>query len=415
MSDVFHTANGKAGVNVWEFKHGQGLFRKGDLTSLRLIKRRTSKTNSNKMAQSQPGTPAEMQPMNEAHEARISQLEYVVNDLHNRLHRSEDHANFLTARYFSLVQTTTRLSQTNQELGRTVASLAGPDHRMYRDAIAFQNEMQRHIEVLRSLEDGADSLATRHQAVPHPEYAQMTPSHQAPPDDSRRLNVPHQQNYNNAFRPRLHSNASFATRPRYGSTAANSTTQVSPLHGQAPSHPHPLAIVDPQANLARRHTAADIRARGWDQQDAGWFPYNAAPPASHWTPSPNTVSPEDTGIQESLSAYSLQAASRVSHSRPHSRPTTPSLPPFSCGPASGYAQQQPQPPYAAHSSNGIHGPLDGWGWGGASRNDRNPGVGDGSLPPTRRGSMAHILNHDGGHDLHDSRRDEDRNKRRRLS
>lgn len=41
MNDVFHT--GPPDSTVWEFKHGNGSFKRGDLNSLREIKRRASR------------------------------------------------------------------------------------------------------------------------------------------------------------------------------------------------------------------------------------------------------------------------------------------------------------------------------------------------------------------------------------
>jgi len=201
---------------------------------------------------------------------------------------------------------------------------------------------------------------------------------QMPQDDPRRgtLAVP-QPRSQNFYRPAVPSSLSVATRRPYGSIGA-STSQPSPssLRPQVPPPPpavapHPLAAVEPlPGNLARRHTSADIRAHGW--QAGPPPPLGAMPPSAWPPPSPSravAVGPEDQRIRDSFSSYSLQTASQ-----PHSRPETPP-PPFSNG------------------NSGLDS-LSNWSWNSGNRND-NPNrltVKDSSAPPTRRGSMAHILN-----------------------
>ena len=223
---------------------------------------------------------------------------------------------------------------------------------------------------------------------------------QMPQDDPRRpsLAVPHsrQPNY---YRPSVPSNLSVSTRRPYGSIGAN-TAQSSPssLRVQPPPPPpgpHPLANVELPPNLARRHTSADIRAHGW--QPTPPPPFASGPPSTQWPSSPNRVAvAEDQRIRDSFSHYSLQPPSQ-----PQSRPTTPPPPPFVNGGA---------PPIDTFGS---------WSWNSANRGDnKNLSVRDNSAPPTRRGSMAHILNptdtaeRDEGDEL-DPRGDED-GKRNRL-
>lgn len=94
MSDVFHT--GSPDSALWEFKHGNGNFKRGDLVGLREIKRRASRHalihrdsfTGHKAAVSQPGTPAE--PVPDAGEARLLNLEHTLYDMHNRLARAEE-------------------------------------------------------------------------------------------------------------------------------------------------------------------------------------------------------------------------------------------------------------------------------------------------------------------------------------
>lgn len=214
------------------------------------------------------------------------------------------------------------------------------------------------------------------------ENAPVSPR-QLPQDDSRRgnLTVPGARgqagNYYKPPVPSNLSNLSASTRRPYGSFSASTAPQSpSPLRGQAPPPPpgpHPLSQqVEPPGSLARRHTSADIRVPGWQGNPP--FP-SSGPPSGAWPSSPGRVPPEDQRIRESLSSYSFQAASQP---RPGSRPATPPPPsnfPNGAGPGSG-------------------GPTDtfaNWSWGSAA-NRGSLAVKDSSVPPTRRGSMAHILN-----------------------
>lgn len=81
---------------MWEFKHGNGNFKKGDLIGLREIKRRASRHalihrdsfSGHKPSVSQPGTPAE--PMPDTTDARLMNLETTIYEMHSRLVRTED-------------------------------------------------------------------------------------------------------------------------------------------------------------------------------------------------------------------------------------------------------------------------------------------------------------------------------------
>jgi len=256
------------------------------------------------------------------------------------------------------------------------------------------------MDMFRSLEEPHEPLfASSRSYFSNIENAPVSPR-QLPQDDPRRSNlaVP-QSRQPNYYRPPVPSNLSISTRRPYGSIGAN-TTQSSPssLRAQAPPPPpgpHPLANVElPPSSLARRHTSADIRAHGW--QPSNPPPFASGPPSSQWPSSPNRAPvPEDQRIRDSLSHYSFQGLSR-----PHSRPTTPPPPPFANG--------------APAVDN-----FGSWSWTSANRGDnKNLSVRDNSAPPTRRGSMAHILNPTDtaereDEDELDPRGDDDR-KRKRL-
>jgi len=231
---------------------------------------------------------------------------------------------------------------------------------------------------------------------------------QMPQDDPRRTNlaVP-QSRQPNYYRPSVPSNLSISTRRPYGSIGAG-TTQLSSSPSTVrsgavaptpppppPPGPHPLANIElPPGSLTRRHTSADIRAHGWQPTPP---PFASGPPSSQWPSSPNRAAVvEDQRIRDSFSHYSLHSSSQ---SQSHSRPATPPPPTFTNG----------APPVDNFGS---------WSWNSANRDNKNLSVRDNSAPPTRRGSMAHILNPTDtaereDEDEMDPRGDDDR-KRKRL-
>ncbi|KAK0704728.1 HSF-type DNA-binding-domain-containing protein [Lasiosphaeris hirsuta] len=399
VSDVFQ--HGPPDATLWEFKHGNGNFKRGDLVGLREIKRRASRHalvhrdyGSQKPPPSQPGTPAEpMPPMQEGGDPRINSIEHALYDLTTRFQRHEENAHF---KHQTIMDTVARLLQFNRELSQAVLALApSPDNLIYRDVSALQVEVQRQMDMFRTLDEPHEPLFTSTRTYfSNVENAPVSPR-QMPQDDPRRSNlaVP-QSRQSNYYRPSVPSNLSISTRRPYGSIGAN-TTQSSPssLRSQPPPPPpgpHPLANVElPPGSLARRHTSADIRAHGWQPNPP---PFASGPPSSQWPSSPSRAAvAEDQRIQDSFSHYTLQPSSQ-----PHSRPTTPPPPPFSNG----------GPPVDTFGS---------WSWNSANK---NLSVRDNSAPPTRRGSMAHILNptdtaERDDEDEIDPRGDDDR-KRKRL-
>lgn len=117
VSDVFHT--GSPDSALWEFKHGNGNFRRGDLAGLRDIKRRASRhalihrdsfSTAHKPSVSQPGTPAEPVPELSS-DARIANLEHSLYELHNRLIRTEESNTALSSKCQALSDGVTRCHQ----------------------------------------------------------------------------------------------------------------------------------------------------------------------------------------------------------------------------------------------------------------------------------------------------------------
>ncbi|WKT49179.1 Heat shock factor (HSF)-type, DNA-binding [Fusarium oxysporum f. sp. vasinfectum] len=378
--DVFHTGN--PDTTLWEFKHGNGNFKRGDLVGLREIKRRASRhalvhreSNYTKPAASQPGTPAEPVPIPpDSADARLLNIEHTLFDLSNRLQRSEEAAHYMHVKSQAAMDTVNRLLHFNQELSRTMLSLVPAESPLSREVITLQGEMQRQAEVLRTLDEPPQEApyTGRQQYFANVENAPVSPR-QLAQDDQRRgpaLGVPPARGQN-FYKPPVPSNLSSSTRRPYGSISGSSTTQSSPL--------------------ARRHTAADIRAHGWQPAPS---PFSTGAPSGAWPPSPSRVAPEDQRIRDSFSTYSLQAASQT---HPHSRPTTP-------------------PPPFANGAGGGSDTFGGWSWGSAGRENKNLAVKDHSAPPTRRGSMAHILNPsdtaERSDEDEDPRGDDDRKRKR---
>ena len=116
VSDVFHT--GAPESTLWEFKHGNGNFKRGDLAGLREIKRRASRhalihrdsfSSPHKPSVSQPGTPAE--PMPETGDMRLQSIEHNLYEMHSRLMRTEESNSALSSKCLMLSDSLSRCHQ----------------------------------------------------------------------------------------------------------------------------------------------------------------------------------------------------------------------------------------------------------------------------------------------------------------
>ncbi|KAL3421000.1 HSF-type DNA-binding protein [Phlyctema vagabunda] len=421
VSDVFHT--GAPDSPLWEFKHGNGSFKRGDLVGLREIKRRASRHalvhrdsySAPKPPPSQPGTPAEpMHPMQDSTESRLGALEHHLYEMSAKMAKSEhiQHnrniviidalsrnlqvragrgaslrslAQFIPLHFF-YVRTFTNYGKLNYELSKVVLSVVhNSDSPVYRDVLNIQAEIQRQDEIIRAeLEPPEPPFSSG-----RPYFSNLSLDNppvsprQMPQDDPRRMAQMGPSRHNNYYRPPVPSNLSITPR-RYGSIGGGGTTQSSPssLRSQPPPPPppapHPLSsVVSPPMNLARRHTSADIRnVQGWQANNS---PFASGQSSSQWPSSPKrslmTMNEEDQRIRDSFSSYTLQSASAPSARNDTSRPTTP--PPFSNG---------------SNQANSMD-HLNSWSWGSQNKGlSSSGGLRDNSGPPTRRGSMAHILN-----------------------
>lgn len=108
VSDVFHS--GSPDSTMWEFRHGNGNFKKGDLVGLREIKRRASRHalthrdsfSGHKTMPPQPGTPAE--PLPDTLEQRMVQMEHAVYRMNQRLSRTDDSLAMLSLKCQALTE-----------------------------------------------------------------------------------------------------------------------------------------------------------------------------------------------------------------------------------------------------------------------------------------------------------------------
>lgn len=116
MSDVFHT--GSPDSPLWEFKHGNGNFKRGDLVGLREIKRRASRhalihRDSFSTPKVPTGPPAgqPVEPMPDPVESRLNALEHNLYDMHARMQRSDDSCAYLNQKTLVLMEGMIRCHQ----------------------------------------------------------------------------------------------------------------------------------------------------------------------------------------------------------------------------------------------------------------------------------------------------------------
>lgn len=116
VSDVFHT--GSPDSPLWEFKHGNGNFKRGDLVGLREIKRRASRHalihrdsfSAPKLPTGPPtGPPVESMP--DPVESRLTNLEHSLYDMHSRVQRSDDTCAYLNQKALVLTEGMMRCHQ----------------------------------------------------------------------------------------------------------------------------------------------------------------------------------------------------------------------------------------------------------------------------------------------------------------
>ncbi|KAL2887017.1 Transcription factor SFL1 [Ceratocystis lukuohia] len=438
VSDVFHTSNPESAL--WEFKHGGGNFKRGDLVGLREIKRRASRhalvhreLGTQKNPLPPPPGMSEPMPMPDMTDPRV--LDHALYDLNMRLQRSEEISHFMQMRQQALTDSMVRMLQFSQEMARAVSTMVPPENPVHREVLGLQGEMARQMEALRPVEEAVQLHPPPHDPYvrgPYYENGPISPHH-PPQDDPRRatLVVPPQQppvpRSGPYYRPAVPSNLSINSNRRpYGSIGGSPQTSPNSRHPAPPPPPppppHPLSNVE-GLGVGRRHTTADIRAHGWQPNVPPQYPPHAgapaapAPTSSHqssshqqqqagppqWPPSPNRPTHDEQKIRDSLSSFSMQGFN--SSSAPRSRPATP--PPSASFPSGNGSSNNGGNP----SQNGVMFSEPSWG----GPDNKNLNVRESSVPPTRRGSMAHILNptmESSERDDDDLRGDDDRKRKR---
>ena len=386
VSDVFHTGSPEAAL--WEFKHGNGNFKKGDLMGLREIKRRASRHtlihrdsfSNPKPGPSQPGTPAEVIPDTDQ---RLAHLEYMFNDIHVRLSRTEESNSLLSSRCQALTEGLTRCHQWMQTFSGALQSVAPPESNLATEITNMQREISRQLDYVRALEQPLEPLMNGNRQLfsGAPLEPPISPRGYNYPD-SRRSSVqiePQHVGLSAAPRPPVPPiPAHFATSPRrFGSISG---AQASPGFSRPalPTQPHPLSAVatpPPPPNLARRHTSADIREHGWplpppppgeNNSNPSLLPPQWQPPSP---PQPPSI-PGDQLIRDQLASYQINGPRRQTVSAAN---TSLHVNADGLGP--------PPPP----NSSGLG--VDGVMWGASSRFPKSTFELH-SAPATRRSSMA---------------------------
>ncbi|KIW20305.1 hypothetical protein PV08_00880 [Exophiala spinifera] len=373
VSDVFHT--GSPDSALWEFKHGNGSFKKGDLMGLREIKRRASRHtlihrdsfSNAKSGASQPGTPADMISDTDQ---RLAMLENTYWDIQARLQRTEDRCQTLTEGMI-------RVHQLSQNLTSAVQTLSSPDSALYNDIANMQKEIARQLEFVRGLESQSDTLHVGRQSL-FPNGGALEPpvsprGYNYP--DSRRSSIQIEPQHV-GLRPPVPPLPHFPSSPRrFGSV---SIPHPSPgfsrpaLPTQPPPSVHPLASVStpPPLNLARRHTSADIREHGWppSTDNGNGSPYASGQSSVHWQPSSPQQGPQagDRQLQDQLARYEINGSKR--HATTANQPTPP------------LTSSSEAPPAGLGVENVL--------WTPASSKFPRPNFELHSAPATRRGSMA---------------------------
>ena len=393
VSDVFHT--GSPDSALWEFKHGNGNFKKGDLTGLREIKRRASRHalihresfTGGKPGVSHPALPAEILPDSDT---RLANLEYAVQDMHNRLTRAEENYATMSSRCQALTEQLVQCHEWRRDLTQALQDLIPNEHRLHGEIAGMQKQIVQQLEQAKSLELPHESLLTGRQ----PFFANMSLDPPLSPhsfnfDERRRSSIQiHDSSRLNSSRPPVPPiPPQFASSPkRFGSIG---TVQESPgfsrppLPTHQPIHVHPLSAVAQAAgpNLARRHTSADIREHGWPVPSHPNVGVNGSPyVAGQWpseSPSHHAQQVAHVGLplrehtlRDHLASYELNPSRRESTSTLRQSPPLPEV-------------AAPPPPVSSQGADQVP-----WSSGFAASKFPRPNFEMHSAPATRRGSMA---------------------------
>lgn len=396
VSDVFHTGSSESAL--WEFRHGNGNFKKGDLLGLREIKRRASRHTlihresfSNpppisKPGPSQPGTPAEG-PIPDT-DQRLAYLESMLHDVYSRLARTEDSYSLMASRCQNLTENIGKCHQWIRQLSHTMHTALPSDSSLRGDLTNVQREVDRQQDLLRVAESSTETAPNGNRQSYYPGGMSIEPPLSPRTyafNDSRRSSV-QMSDLPPPFTarppvPPIPPQFSVPSPRRLGSISAAhispgfSKPQLPhPVQG-AQIQPHPLSNVhSPPPSLARRHTSADIREHWPPNVTQNGSPVTSGASSVQWQPSSPHQSADimggDSALQNQLASYQINGSRRTT--------ITPadhdSIPPPHDG------QYDPPPPAGLGVGNVS--------WGiGVSKFPR-PGLELHSAPATRRSSMA---------------------------
>ncbi|RPB16903.1 hypothetical protein P167DRAFT_479980 [Morchella conica CCBAS932] len=421
VNDVFHT--GSPDSTLWEFKHGNGSFKRGDLVGLRDIKRRASRhalihrdsfPGSKSAGPSVPGTPNEQ--MGDSIENRMSVFEHTINDIAFRLSRTEEANAMLSNRCQTAIEGLTRCHQVSPgSKAFSILSFFMPflSSLPYVTCLAFfclnsmQKEIERHTQLLEEPQDLMlrDRQPMFASSLGMDNSAPLSPRQRPLDDESRRSSITGPLRPGGYFRTPAPPHIPNPPR-RFASGALAGSSSPNSLRPQQPPQPpqqHPLAnFQSPPSHLSRRHTSADIRLQGWQANS----PFSGLPqsggPGHQWPPSPNRhPHPQHDNTREILANYEIQQ---------HRPPI--------------FSSQTTPPLSETTSTNGVQ--DSGWNFSGPPK--FNPREAAHTAPPTRRSSLAsssvHALLNPTDNSSGDNDRDrregmsdgepEDRNKRKRI-
>ncbi|KYG41680.1 hypothetical protein M433DRAFT_461248 [Acidomyces richmondensis BFW] len=197
VSDVFHT--GSPDSPLWEFKHGAGNFKRGDLAGLREIKRRASRhalihrdsfpSGPAATAKIPPQHPTALSldqqppPLPEPFDARLARLEMNQQELFLHIAHTEDAYTAISLKCRALLDGLTKVSHWGQELSTHLLTLIpDPENPIHRDVCALRQDMARHVDQLRGLDEPAPPL--QYQPAPHESLFPNKPSFFPPPSSS---------------------------------------------------------------------------------------------------------------------------------------------------------------------------------------------------------------------------------------
>ncbi|KAF2224646.1 HSF-type DNA-binding-domain-containing protein [Elsinoe ampelina] len=386
VSDVFHA--GSPDSPLWEFKHGAGSFKRGDLVGLREIKRRASRqtlihrdsfSNAPKAPPQHTHIPApqpELPVTQESLETRVNMMEYNFHEVFTRLARTDDALHKMTANFAVLSESLSKCVQYSNDISsHLLSAVPDPENPVHRDVAALKAEIARHAETLKSMENQGRPAYGNSSFEPMGPISPRHPNH----DNSRRPSLQvtgPPPSFRTPMAPVLAS-------PRRQGSLSVPDGGLSPSAPRAAQYnnlppppvpqpqPHPLATVhSPPANLSRRHTSADIRVQGWHGNAPpgaglpGSSPFASGQNSTQWPSSPYRPPQGDQHLRDVLASYEL---SKAPGGGPFQRHTTP--------PPDANA-----PPSYANVGNEA-----GWQLPGPKFPFRNI---DFSAPPTRRSSMA---------------------------